>query len=42
VVYGKKLFGAKASFMKKMVDNRALLMIGGPSLVLKKGKFNIL
>ncbi|MHC0039005.1 NAD(P)/FAD-dependent oxidoreductase [Pseudoneobacillus sp. C159] len=42
VVYGKKLFGTKASFMKKMVDNRALLMIGGPSLVLKKGKFNIL
>jgi NADH:ubiquinone reductase (H+-translocating) len=42
VVYGKKIFGAKASFMKKMVDNRALLMIGGPSLVLKKGKFNIL
>jgi NADH:ubiquinone reductase (H+-translocating) len=42
VVYGKKLFGAKASFMKKMVDNRALLLIGGPSMVLKKGKFNIL
>jgi NADH:ubiquinone reductase (H+-translocating) len=42
VVYGKKLFGAKASFMKKMVDNRALLLIGGPTLVLKKGKFNIL
>jgi NADH dehydrogenase len=25
-----------------MVDNRALYMIGGPSLVLKKGKFNVL
>ncbi|MFD2444482.1 NAD(P)/FAD-dependent oxidoreductase [Bacillus sp. CGMCC 1.16607] len=42
VVYGKKLFGSKASFMKKMVDNRALLMIGGPSLVMKKGKFKLL
>lgn len=42
LVYGKKLFGGKASFMKKMVDNRALFMIGGPSLVLKKGKFNVL
>ncbi|MFK2826518.1 NAD(P)/FAD-dependent oxidoreductase [Bacillus sp. B190/17] len=42
VVFGKKVTGTKASFMKKMVDNRALLMIGGPSLVLKKGKFNIL
>lgn len=42
VVFGKKLTGTKASFMKKMVDNRALFMIGGPSLVLKKGKFNVL
>ncbi|HYK72057.1 MAG TPA: NAD(P)/FAD-dependent oxidoreductase [Pseudoneobacillus sp.] len=42
VVYGKKLFGTKASIMKKVIDNRALLMIGGPSLVFKKGKFNIL
>lgn len=42
VAFGKKMVGAKASFMKKMVDNRALYMIGGPSLVLKKGKFNIL
>jgi NADH:ubiquinone reductase (H+-translocating) len=42
VVYGRKLFGTKASIMKKVIDNRALLMIGGPSLVLKKGKFNIL
>ncbi|WP_338000998.1 NAD(P)/FAD-dependent oxidoreductase [Neobacillus terrae] len=41
VVYGKKLTGSKASFMKKMIDNRALFMVGGPSLVLKKGKFNI-
>ena len=42
VAFGKKMVGAKASFMKKMVDNRALYMIGGPSLVMKKGKFNIL
>ncbi|WP_409302486.1 NAD(P)/FAD-dependent oxidoreductase [Peribacillus sp. SCS-155] len=42
VVFGKKLVGKKASFMKKMVDNRALFMIGGTSTVLKKGKFNIL
>jgi NADH:ubiquinone reductase (H+-translocating) len=42
LVFGKKLFGSKASFMKKMVDNRALLMIGGAGLVMKKGKFNVL
>ncbi len=42
VVFDKKLTGTKASFMKKMIDNRALFMVGGPSLVLKKGKFNIL
>lgn len=41
VVFGKKMWGSKASFMKKMVDNRALYLIGGPSLVVKKGKFNI-
>ena len=39
--FGKKFYGAKASFLKKMVDNRALYMIGGPSMVFKKGKFNI-
>lgn len=42
VAFGKKMTGGTASFMKKMIDNRALFMIGGPSLVLKKGKFNIL
>ena len=42
VVFGKKVTGKKASFLKKMVDNRALLLIGGPTLVAKKGKFNIL
>ncbi|MFD1031978.1 NAD(P)/FAD-dependent oxidoreductase [Metaplanococcus flavidus] len=42
VVFGKKVTGKRASFMKKMIDNRALLMMGGPKLVLKKGKFNVL
>lgn len=42
IVFGKKISGKTASFMKKMVDNRALFLIGGPSLVLKKGKFNFL
>ncbi|AOV06988.1 NAD(P)/FAD-dependent oxidoreductase [Sporosarcina ureilytica] len=42
VVMGKKLTGKKASFMKKMVDNRALYMIGGVGLTLKKGKFDVL
>lgn len=42
VVYGKKIVGFKASFMKKVIDNRSLYMIGGPGLVLKKGKFNFL
>lgn len=42
VAFGKKLVGTKASFMKKMIDNRALYMIGGASLVAKKGKFNVL
>lgn len=42
VVFGKKVTGKKASFMKKMVDNRALFMIGGVGLTLKKGKFDVL
>ncbi|KRG15207.1 NAD(P)/FAD-dependent oxidoreductase [Lederbergia galactosidilytica] len=41
VVFGKKVTGTKASFMKKMIDNRALLMIGGVPLTMKKGKFNV-
>ncbi|REB04830.1 NAD(P)/FAD-dependent oxidoreductase [Sporosarcina sp. BI001-red] len=42
VAFGKKMTGKKASFMKKMVDNRALYLIGGAGLTLKKGKFDIL
>jgi NADH:ubiquinone reductase (H+-translocating) len=42
VAFGKKMVGKKASFMKKMIDNRALFMIGGATMVMKKGKFDIL
>ncbi|MFS0780330.1 NAD(P)/FAD-dependent oxidoreductase [Bacillus sp. 1P06AnD] len=42
LVFGKKLKGKPASFMKKVIDNRALFMVGGVPLVMKKGKFNIL
>ncbi|TWT24435.1 NAD(P)/FAD-dependent oxidoreductase [Planomicrobium sp. CPCC 101110] len=42
VVFGKKVTGKRASFMKKMIDNRALFMVGGAKLVMKKGKFNVL
>jgi len=36
------LTGFKAAFMKKVVDNRALYLVGGLPLVLKKGKFKLL
>lgn len=36
-----KLFGWKATVMKKIIDNRYLLKLGGLSLVLKKGRFNV-
>lgn len=39
VAFGVKMTGFPASIMKKIIDNRALFMIGGPSLVVKKGKF---
>ncbi|MDA1476278.1 NAD(P)/FAD-dependent oxidoreductase [Bacillus changyiensis] len=39
LTYGKKVTGTIASIMKKMIDNRSLFLIGGPRLVLKKGKF---
>ncbi|CAM4331664.1 NADH dehydrogenase [Bacillus manliponensis] len=41
VVMGKKLTGWKASFMKKVIDNRYLFLLGGPLLVLKKGKLKL-
>lgn len=34
----KKLFGGNASFMKKLIDIRWLYLLGGISLVLRKGK----
>ncbi|MDQ0206583.1 NAD(P)/FAD-dependent oxidoreductase [Alkalicoccobacillus murimartini] len=37
-VGSRKLYGGTANFMKKMIDNRYLLMLGGVGLVLKKGK----
>lgn len=37
---GRKLFGWKAAFLKAMTENRYLLELGGPSLLMKKGKFN--
>ncbi|MED2941514.1 NAD(P)/FAD-dependent oxidoreductase [Bacillus swezeyi] len=39
VALGKKMTGTSASMMKKIIDNRSLYLIGGPGLVLKKGKF---
>ncbi|MDA3129706.1 NAD(P)/FAD-dependent oxidoreductase [Aliibacillus thermotolerans] len=38
VIGDKKVFGFSANFMKKMIDNRSLWMIGGTGLVIKKGK----
>lgn len=35
---GTKLKGKAAAAMKKVVDNRALFLLGGPKIVLKKGK----
>lgn len=42
VVFGKKIWGTKASVMKKVIDNRALYLIGTSTLVAKKGKFKLL
>jgi len=38
ILNGKKLTGKAAASMKKVIDDRALFKIGGPKLVLKKGK----
>ncbi|MFD2045166.1 NAD(P)/FAD-dependent oxidoreductase [Ornithinibacillus salinisoli] len=40
IMNNRKVFGWKATFMKKMSDNRYLLKLGGVGLMLKKGKFN--
>lgn len=39
LVFGKKIKGYPASLMKKVIDNRSLFLIGGFSLLFKKGKF---
>lgn len=41
-VKGRKLTGKAASALKKIVDDRALFLVGGVGLTVKKGKFNFL
>ncbi len=36
---GNKLYGMQAKVMKNVIDDRYLFLLGGPMLVLKKGKF---
>lgn len=40
--YGRKFTGKTASALKKVVDDRALFLVGGVGLTVKKGKFNFL
>ncbi|MCM3718758.1 NAD(P)/FAD-dependent oxidoreductase [Fictibacillus phosphorivorans] len=40
-VGNKKLFGATASAMKKVIDNRYLFLLGGIPMVIKKGKLKL-
>ncbi|WP_100487419.1 NAD(P)/FAD-dependent oxidoreductase [Sporolactobacillus pectinivorans] len=42
VVFDKKLKGMPAAAMKKVIDDRYLLELGGVGLLLKKGKLNLL
>ena len=39
---GRKFTGKTANALKKIVDDRALFLVGGAGLVVKKGKFNFL
>lgn len=41
ILNDRKIFGWQATVMKKIIDNRYLLKLGGIPLLLKKGKFNI-
>ncbi|MFB4169279.1 NAD(P)/FAD-dependent oxidoreductase [Virgibacillus sp. JSM 102003] len=41
VLNQRKIFGWSATVMKKVIDNRYLLKLGGPGLLIRKGKFNI-
>ncbi len=40
-VFGKEMKGKFAAIMKKIIDNRALYLMGGMKLVWKKGKLNL-
>ncbi|MCI1857232.1 MAG: NAD(P)/FAD-dependent oxidoreductase [Sporolactobacillus sp.] len=42
VVFNKKLRGKSAAAMKKVIDDRYLLELGGVGLMLRKGKLNLL
>lgn len=42
VVFDRKLTGKPAAAMKKIIDDRYLLMLGGVGLLLRKGKLNLL
>lgn len=41
IMNGHQLYGWKAIVMKKLIENRYLMKLGGMGLVLKKGKFNV-
>ena len=41
IMNDRKIYGWKATVMKKIIDNRYLLKLGGIGLLLRKGKFNI-
>lgn len=41
ILNDRKIYGWKATVMKKAIDNRYLLKLGGLRLLFKKGKFNI-
>lgn len=38
IVMGREIKGGKAAFMKRVIDSRAILKIGGPFLAYSKGK----
>lgn len=42
IVFDRKLTGKPAAAMKKVIDDRYLLMLGGVGLLLRKGKLNLL
>lgn len=41
ILNDRKIFGWKATVMKKVIDNRYYFKLGGIPLLMKKGKFNI-